>query len=66
MDALPSNRLRTEQLAHWIWLQRGKPEGSGDDNWFLAEALLERQDQQVGRSLEERPLFAFGIERRTI
>jgi len=31
-------------LAHKIWLRRGSPEGSPDEDWFEAERRLEEGD----------------------
>ncbi len=58
-------RSQIEPLAYWLWQQRGMPIGSPDDDWFLAEELLRRRSKQFERSLHEKSLFAFGIERRT-
>ena len=57
--------LQVERLAYYLWQQRGMPLGSPDDDWFLAEELLKRQNKRIELSLREMPLFAFGIERRT-
>ncbi len=29
------------KLAYKLWLQRGSPEGSAEDDWYRAEQLLE-------------------------
>lgn len=65
MDPIPSITSQVQNLAHWIWQQRGQPVDSSEDNWFLAEALLQRQYEQLSASLGETSLFAFGLERRT-
>ena len=59
------NTQEIERLAYWLWQQRGRPMGSPDDDWFLAEELLRRRYKRFELSMHERPLFAFGIERRT-
>lgn len=52
-----------EQLAYWLWQWRGRPWGSPDQDWFLAETLLEHC-RRFEISLDEMPLYAFGIERQ--
>jgi len=52
-------------LAYWLWQRRGMPLGSPDEDWFLAEELLKRRYRRFELSMQELPLFAFGIERRT-
>jgi len=52
-------------LAYWLWQQRGMPMGSPDEDWLLAEELLKRRYRRIELSMQELPLFAFGIERRT-
>ena len=58
------NTQEIERLAYWLQ-QRGKPMGSPDDDWFLAEELLRRRYKRFELSMHETPLFAFGIERLT-
>ena len=31
------NTQEIERLTYWLWQQRGRPMGSPDDDWFLAE-----------------------------
>ena len=31
------NHQEIERLTYWLWQQRGRPMGSPDDDWFLAE-----------------------------
>ena len=51
------DRQRVEQLAYSLWHQRGRPEGSPDEDWFRAERdLQDKSPPQLG------PLCAFGIE----
>ena len=59
------NHQEIERLAYWLCQQRGRPMGSPDDDWFLAEALLRRRYKRVQLSMRDISLFAFGIERRT-
>jgi len=59
------NHQEIERLAYWLWQQRGRPMGSPDDDWFLAEELLRRRYKRVQLSMRDISLFAFGIERRT-
>jgi hypothetical protein len=59
------NTQEIERLAYWLWQQRGRPMGSPDDDWFLAEELLRRRYKRVQLSMRNISLFAFGIERRT-
>jgi hypothetical protein len=59
------NTQQIERLAYWLWQQRGRPIGSPDDDWFLAEELLRRRYKGVQLSIRDIPLFAFGIEQRT-
>jgi hypothetical protein len=59
------NKLQVERLAYWLWQQRGKPSGSPDEDWFLAEQLLKRRYKLFELSMREMPLFASGMEKRT-
>ena len=34
-------RAEIESLAHWLWEERGCPEGSPEIDWFEAERLLQ-------------------------
>ena len=54
-----------EQLAYWLWQQRGMPDDSPEVDWFLAEELLNIRLGQWEQSTWEVPIFAYGIERRT-
>jgi hypothetical protein len=65
MHTLLDVRSRTERLAYWIWVHRGQPDGSANDDWFLAEALLERQLSPRPGASRDASIFAFGIERQT-
>lgn len=58
-------REQIERLAYWLWQQRGRPLGSPDEDWRLAEELLRRQRKWAELSACELRLFAYGIERRT-
>jgi len=47
-----------EHLAYQLWLERGCPEGSPHDDWFLAERKLradciEGETEQVHASLKD-------------
>ena len=59
------NTSQVQALAYWLWQQRGRPEGSPDDDWFLAEELLKRNRQLFELWLRYLPLFACGLEKRT-
>ncbi len=56
---------QVERLAYWLWQQRGMPIGSPDADWFQAEELIKKQQEQFERSIREMPLFAFGMGKRT-
>jgi len=56
------NTQEIERLAYWLWQQRGRPVGSPDNDWFLAE--VRRRYKRVQLSMRDISLFAFGIERR--
>lgn len=58
------SNLQIEGLAYWLWQQRGMPEGSPEQDWFLAEKMLGVK-RETNLPSPEMPLFAFGIERRT-
>jgi hypothetical protein len=53
-----------EDLAYWLWKERGMPLGSPDEDWFLAEGMVRELEVPEPSGLEI-PLFAFGLERRT-
>ena len=59
------NNSQVECLAYWLWQRRGMPIGSPEEDWLLAEELLRRQYKRFELSIRQRPLLAFGIERRT-
>ena len=59
------NTHQIERLAYWLWQHRGRPIGSPDDDWFLAEELFRRRYKRFELSMRDIPLFPFGIERRT-
>jgi hypothetical protein len=65
VKGIDMNKLQVERLAYWLWQQRGKPSGSPDEDWFLAEQLLKRRYKRFELSMREMPLFAFGMEKRT-
>ena len=58
-------RSQVERLAYSLWLQRGMPFGSPDEDWFLAEELLRREYKRFEIAIREMPLFAIGMEKRT-
>jgi hypothetical protein len=58
-------KQQIEQLAYWLWQQRGMPNDSPELDWYLAEALLTNRLGQWERFVCEIPVFAFGVERRT-
>jgi len=53
------NHQEIEHLAYWLWQQRGKPIGSPDEDWFLAEQLLRRHHSRFEKSIGAMPLAAF-------
>ena len=58
------NNPQIEQLAYWLWQQRGMPFGSPDEDWFEAEAILNRQEDRFEPPLHAITLFEFGTETR--
>ena len=36
------------ELAYRLWEERGRPEGSPDEDWYRAEVIVDRQDDRVG------------------
>ncbi len=65
MNALQMDKLQIERLAYCLWQERGCPCGSPDDDWWLAEEIMKRRYKRFELSLQQRPLFACGIERQT-
>ena len=65
MATVPANdqidRQRIEQHAYSLWQQRGRPDGSADDDWFRAERELRGSVPTLVQTL-----YAFGIERETL
>jgi len=59
------NTSRIERLAYWLWQQRGMPVGSPENDWFLAEQLLEREYRRLALSMREMPLFSVRMGKRT-
>jgi hypothetical protein len=39
-----ANYDEISEMAHEIWLRRGSPEGSPDEDWFEAQRRLEEGD----------------------
>jgi hypothetical protein len=37
----PDTEASVAKLAYQLWLQRGSPEGSPDEDWYRAESLLQ-------------------------
>jgi hypothetical protein len=50
---------RVRELAYFLWLEEGRPEGEAERHWLAAEALIESGPAEVGRrtdgELGERP-----------
>src|SRR5262249_42809529 len=63
MEAGMNNR-QIEQLAYWLWQQRGMPFGSPDYDWFEAEAILNRREDRFEQPLQALTLSEFGTETR--
>jgi|HubBroStandDraft_6_1064221.scaffolds.fasta_scaffold315292_2 hypothetical protein len=40
-----ANYDEISELAHEIWLRRGSPEGSADEDWLEAERRIEEGDE---------------------
>ena len=59
------NSQEIAHLAYWLWQQRDMPVGSPDEDWFLAEQLLQRRYKRIELALREMPLFAHGFQKRT-
>jgi hypothetical protein len=38
---------KIEQLAYRLWLERGSPIGSDQDDWFRAESMLNAKSQET-------------------
>jgi hypothetical protein len=45
-DNSDMRRELTTALAHRLWISRGSPEGSPDEDWLKAEQLLREKDQE--------------------
>ena len=58
------NTSECELLAYRLWQQRGMPVGSPEEDWFVAEELLKKQEKQSEPSKRD-ILFPFGMERST-
>jgi hypothetical protein len=56
---------QVEQLAYWLWQQRGMPIGSPEADWLLAEELVKRQYRWLELSRPELPLFSVSMSKRT-
>lgn len=46
-----NNEDQIEQLAYRFWEQRGRPQGSPDEDWFRAKKRLLRQSQSISKLL---------------
>jgi hypothetical protein len=40
IDVVPSEQEAIAKLAYQLWSERGRPEGSPEEDWFRAEELL--------------------------
>jgi len=49
VESLPSEQEQLELLAYEYWQERGRPEGSPDEDWFHAEKELQRRDDAAAR-----------------
>jgi len=36
------------ELAYRIWEERGRPEGSSEDDWYKAEQIIDREQDREG------------------
>ena len=57
--------LQIERLAYWLWQQRGRPVGSPEADWFLAEELLKLQFRRIELFVSEIPLCSINMGKRT-
>ena len=46
---LNNNKSQIEQLAYRFWEERGRPQGSPDEDWFRAKEMLLRQSQYLSK-----------------
>ena len=50
----PDRNDRIREVAYFLWLEEGCPEGEEERHWTTAEALLESEPAQRGESEPER------------
>lgn len=43
----PEQRIRVERLAHELWEQRGRPEGSAETDWKEAERRVREEQRAI-------------------
>jgi hypothetical protein len=52
---MPDRNARIRELAYFLWLEEGCPEGQGERHWLAAEALLESDPLERKRVEGEPP-----------
>ena len=45
LDQAQIDRELTTALAHRLWVSRGSPDGSPEQDWYRAERLLRRHEE---------------------
>jgi hypothetical protein len=54
-SATPDHDDRIREIAYFLWLDEGRPEGEEERHWAAAEALLESEPEQRKRIEGEPP-----------
>jgi hypothetical protein len=54
-QATPDRNDRIREIAYFLWLDEGRPEGEEARHWTIAEALLESEPEQRKRIEGEPP-----------
>ena len=53
---LNNNKSEIEQLAYRFWEERGRPQGSPDEDWFRAKEMLLHESQYLSNLLNRAQL----------
>jgi hypothetical protein len=54
-STIPDRNDRIREIAYFMWLDEGRPEGEEGRHWTTAEALLESEPEQRKRTEGEPP-----------
>ena len=52
---MPDRNARIREIAYFLWLEEGRPEGQEERHWLAAEALLESDPLERKRMEGEPP-----------